>query len=392
MDPRDDPELPPHFEFLSAEGQSKVLSDMDAAELSDSLTSEDFKKDFADHDRLLQDDDDQAGSDTGADDDRTEEEPMEEVETSPVFPAKSAGGGKGSFRFALILVTLYPGKEIHYGRFIPVDAIIFRTWSDSFADVRSVDELISPLILREGIDDQILDRATCYAPPSSFEPSAGYLRYLRYLQTQPPWLSRCPWVRIHLDSRRILKQVSHVAIPLVLDIKRKRGRPTKSTTPSSTSSHPARKTERPDSSSNEPPKPFAAATSSTGTGPSGSAAPGSSAPPASNHPAPPTHPAPPAHPVSKIPVPGAVASSQAQDGSSAADKAAAAAAAAAAATAAQQAEVKTKLYIYLMLSPDKDHEPIPAPLFDVFESAYRLQLEDMVRGRLASMRLAAKMD
>ena len=138
MDPRDDPIVPDHFDSLSVDEQAKVLADLDNEyeQLSESLGSEDFKTNAAD---LLKEDGQEGASDLEASGE-DEEEPMDDAPAhpSPVFPATGSAANKGSFRYALIQVTFYPGKEIHYGKFIPVDAAIFRTWSPDLSNCTSV--------------------------------------------------------------------------------------------------------------------------------------------------------------------------------------------------------------------------------------------------------------
>ena len=66
----------------------------------------------------LADEDLEDGMDTG------------ETEASPVIKTSQ----NGMFRFAMVFVTLFPGKQIHYGRFIPLHPLIFRTFCSLFPE------------------------------------------------------------------------------------------------------------------------------------------------------------------------------------------------------------------------------------------------------------------
>ena len=171
-----------------------------------------------------------------------EGEDMETAETSPII--KTSQNGNPHFRFTIVFVTLYPGKQIHYGRLLPVHPKVFRTFCRFFPQFYSDGDMFATPLLPSG------------RFPSAFEPTQDYWDYLQFLLEDPPFLSRCPHIRIHLDSRRAISEPTNVFFPLLLEsIRKKRSRePAKvDGTPSSTASAPAKKGDLGDSQEMGPP-------------------------------------------------------------------------------------------------------------------------------------------
>ena len=268
----------------------------------------------------------------------------------------------GSYRFAMVFVTLYPGKFIHYGHLVPLHPDLVREFSPDFPEFCSDSDLfITPL------NDSHF--------PSKFEPSDAFYRYISYLERNPGYRERCPTIRIHQDSCRILPAITNVYFPLLLD-SRKRERQSRppQDTPSSTASTPAKKTGDPAASAAAAAKDAAAASASSSPSRTNKSKVSVKTSASTNFPAP-LRP-----PLRQPKLPSQGAASGDPGGANKRSTAV---------VSVPQPFTRTRVEIW---ESKYDRNTVSTPLYDVMEKAYRLKLEQMVDKKIADFRLAAEMD
>ena len=278
----------------------------------------------------------------------------------------------GTFRFGLVFVTLYPLKEIHYGRLVPVHPKIFRTFSNLFPEFSA-----GPSMFAHTIDPNAR-----FSP--SFPATQDYWDFLEFLQNDPPFLSRCPHIRVHLDSRRAVTEPTNVFFPLLLDSARKRNRDTTKVegTPSSTASAPAKKGGH---SSSAPASASASASNGKKSSAPTPAAASASKTSAKGQMLPPKQSVKPSKSSSVKPKQKPSASLPPQTAAGLGNRRSVAAAASVTDPASQRVRLEIWESRY-------DQNPVPTPLYTLMEGAFRIELKSMVRAKKACLRIASEMD